>query len=90
MWIRSRPISWCWIRRCRVLTALRSSDVPGKQHPLQVIMLTEHGSEKYREMALRLGVFDYLQKWVGHRRVAFCFESGGRSGALRGRVAERT
>lgn len=31
---------------------------------VQVIMLTGHGSEKDREMALRLGVFDYLQKPV--------------------------
>jgi DNA-binding response OmpR family regulator len=31
---------------------------------VQVIMLTGHGSEKDREKALRLGVFDYLQKPV--------------------------
>lgn len=31
---------------------------------VQVIMLTGHGSEQDREMALRLGVFDYLQKPV--------------------------
>jgi DNA-binding response OmpR family regulator len=31
---------------------------------VQVIMLTGHGSEKDREAAMRLGVFDYLQKPV--------------------------
>jgi DNA-binding response OmpR family regulator len=31
---------------------------------VQVIMLTGHGSEKDRETALRLGVFDYLHKPV--------------------------
>jgi DNA-binding response OmpR family regulator len=31
---------------------------------LQIIMLTGHGSEKDREMALSLGVFEYLQKPV--------------------------
>jgi DNA-binding response OmpR family regulator len=31
---------------------------------VQVIMLTGHGSEKDRETALRLGVFEYLQKPV--------------------------
>ncbi len=29
---------------------------------IQVIILTGHGSEKDREMAMRLGAFDYLQK----------------------------
>jgi DNA-binding response OmpR family regulator len=36
-----------------------------RSHPgVQVIMLTGHGSEKDRDEALRLGVFDYLQKPV--------------------------
>lgn len=36
-----------------------------KTHPrIQVVVLTGHGSEKDREIALRLGAFDYLQKPV--------------------------
>jgi two-component system, OmpR family, response regulator CpxR len=36
-----------------------------RHHPhIQVIMLTGHGSEKDRDAALSLGVFEYLQKPV--------------------------
>lgn len=33
-------------------------------HQIEVIVLTGHGSEKDREIALRLGAFEYLQKPV--------------------------